>query len=147
MNLQDFEKSPAGRPQYYFAYGMLTDPDVMHGVHMVGAAQLQNYQFELLQYANVYTRQGSTVWGTLWQVDQDVIRELDYIEGYPDFYTRRKVTVTSQGHKYKAEVYTMTQTSRAYLVDTSPNQAYINKLVRGYQHAGLPLSQIQAALI
>jgi gamma-glutamylcyclotransferase (GGCT)/AIG2-like uncharacterized protein YtfP len=133
-------------PIFYFAYGMLTDPEVMQGIDMVGAAVLSNYAFEFAQFANVSVQPGQQVHGTLWSIDSDVLHELDQIEGYPDFYTRHTVSVRSRGRMYSAQVYSMTSDSRQDLVGSPPSNAYIQKLVRGYQHAGLPLTQIKSAI-
>lgn len=134
------------RTVYYLAYGMLTDPEVMQGLDMVGAAVLDGYAFEFAQFANVYPSPGSKVHGTLWAIDPTVLADLDQVEGYPDFYTRHQVSVISQGRRYTAQVYVMTQDARQDLAQQPPSNAYIQRLVRGYQHAGLPLSQIQTAL-
>jgi len=130
---------------YYMAYGMLTDPEVMQGIDMVGAAVLEGYAFEFAQFANIYPSPGSKVYGTLWAIDAGVLSELDQIEGYPDFYTRHQVTVRSQAQDYTAQVYVMTKQSRRDLLAVSPSKAYLQRLMRGYQHAGLPLQQIRSA--
>lgn len=130
---------------YYMAYGMLTDPEVMQGIDMVGAAVLSGYAFEFAQFANVYPSPGSKVHGTLWAIDAGVLSELDQIEGYPEFYTRHQVTVRSQAQDYTAQVYVMTRQSRQDLLEVPPSGAYLQRLMRGYQHAGLPLQQIRQA--
>jgi gamma-glutamylcyclotransferase (GGCT)/AIG2-like uncharacterized protein YtfP len=131
---------------YYLAYGMLTDPDVMQGLDMVGAGVLRDYQFEFAQFANVYPEPGAQVYGTLWAIDSAVLSELDEIEGYPEFYTRDRVQVSCQGRKYTAQVYTMTAGAREDLQGSAPSSHYLARLTRGYNHAGLPQRQIQQAL-
>ena len=32
-------------PIYYFAYGMLTDPQLMHGLELVGVGELRNFEY------------------------------------------------------------------------------------------------------
>lgn len=130
---------------YYLAYGMLTDPDIMPGVDMIGAGVLQGYAFEFAHYANVYQKSGSKVYGTLWAIDQTVQDQLDQIEGYPEFYTRHTVSVASQGSRYSAQVYVMTDSAREDLAGQAPSSGYLQRLARGYQHAGLPLQQISRA--
>jgi gamma-glutamylcyclotransferase (GGCT)/AIG2-like uncharacterized protein YtfP len=130
---------------YYFAYGMLTDPEVMQGLDMVGKAVLSNYAFEFAQFANVYPDPGSSVYGTLWAIDRETLEELDHIESYPTFYTRHTAQVKSQGKTYTAQVYVMTEESRADLEGYPPSSHYLQRLARGYSHAGLPTQQIKQA--
>ena len=133
-------------PIYYFAYGMLCDPEVMTEAEMIGAAVLPNFQFELLRFANVIPTPGAKVSGTLWNISRKFLSELDMIEGYPQFYDRKTVPVTVKGQRYEAAVYTMTPESREQPDDTYPSQKYVDKIVRGYQHAGIPLDQLRDAL-
>ena len=132
-------------PVYYFAYGMLTDPEIMDGIPLVGKAVLPNFEFEMFMYANVTPSRGK-VYGTLWAVNRKVIHELDQIEGYPTLYDRKMVPVMCNGKRYEAFVYTLTPESREELEGSEPSQSYINKLVRGYNNAGVPLEQLQRTL-
>lgn len=134
------------QPTYYFAYGMLTDPEIMAGLELVGVAKLPNFRYEMFAYANVIPEPGSAVYGCLWKVNRKVIADLDKIEGYPQLYDRKVVPAYVDGQKYPAEVYTMTPASREQLADTTPRQSYIDKIVRGYNHAGVPLDQVKQAL-
>ncbi len=133
-------------PVYYFAYGMLTDPEIMGGIPLVGKAELPNFEFEMFMYANVKPSPRSKVYGTLWEVNREVISRLDQIEGYPTLYDRKMVPVISNGKRYEAFVYTLTPESRDELEGSEPSQSYINKLVRGYNNAGIPLEQLQRTL-
>jgi gamma-glutamylcyclotransferase (GGCT)/AIG2-like uncharacterized protein YtfP len=146
MKLNDIYESQA-MPRYYFAYGMLTDPKVMGDVPLVGPAVLNNFEFELIQYANVFPQGGSKVYGALWRVNDQIISELDQVEGYPNFYDRKTVPVICKGKRYVAEVYTMTPESREWLEGTYPSESYIKKLVNGYRHAGIPTQQISQGLV
>lgn len=132
-------------PVYYFAYGMLTDPEIMDGIPLVGKAVLPNFEFEMFMYANVTPSRGK-VYGTLWEVNREVIHRLDQIEGYPTLYDRKMVPVICNGKRYEAFVYTLTPESREELEGSEPSQSYINKLVRGYNNAGVPLEQLQRTL-
>lgn len=144
MKFDDIDPTPI---RYYFAYGMLTDPEIMGDLPMVGTAVLDNHVFELLQFANVIAAPGSRVVGVLWEVDDDVMAELDRVEGYPTFYTRKLVPVVADdGETYRAEVYVMTRRSRQQLRDTYPSEQYISRLINGYKHAGVPLTQLRDAL-
>jgi gamma-glutamylcyclotransferase (GGCT)/AIG2-like uncharacterized protein YtfP len=145
MNLQDLFEA-GGQPTYYFAYGMLTDPEIMSGIDLVGVGELRNFRYEMYAYANVTPEPGSTVYGCLWAVDRQIISRLDNIEGYPSLYDRRIYPVWVDGKKYAAEVYVMTPQTVQQMQGNNPTQGYVDKIVRGYNHAGVPLEQLKKAL-
>ena len=86
-------------PVYYFSYGMLTDPELMQGLHMVGVAELPNFEYKMYSWANVEHKPGSKVYGVLWAIDHNVISQLDRAEGYPSLYDRRTYPVYVDGNK------------------------------------------------
>ena len=131
---------------YYFAYGMLTDPDYMGAAELVGPAELNGFKFTLYMYANVENNPGSKVVGALWRIDQDLLDELDMVEGYPSLYNRITVPVYSNGKMYKAQVYTMTLDTRKRLKKSYPSEHYIQTIIKGYNHAGLNLDQLYNSL-
>ena len=129
-------------PIYYFAYGMLCDPEVMTGVDFEGVAELRNHKLELLRFANVVPDAGSKVYGCLWKLDRRLLSQLDRIEGYPSLYDRKTVPVYVNGQKIVAEIYTMTTQTREDMQDTVPTRDYLRKVLRGYRKAGIPKSQL-----
>lgn len=133
-------------PIYYFAYGMLTDPDYLPGAELMGVAELRNFKFTMYAYANVEPETGSKVYGTLWKVDRNLLSALDQIEAYPELYDRRTYPVYLDGEKYPAEVYLMTPGTLKYIQHTTPKQQYINTILKGYNNAGVPTSQLYDAL-
>jgi len=135
-----------GLPVYYFAYGMLTDPDKMPGANLVGVGELRNFEYKLYTYANVEPTAGSTVYGCLWEIDAKLLSRLDMIEGFPSLYDRRSYPVYCDGEKYAAEVYVMTPFTLKYMQGTTPSKSYVNTIAKGYQHAGVPLSQLNSAV-
>ena len=132
-------------PIYYFAYGMLTDPRQMEGAEFVGAATLPNFNFEFRGYANVYPARGAVL-GVLWKVSREWLGHLDQVEGYPTLYDRKTVPVYSGGHRYEANLYTMTPETRVDLRKRPPTRSYVMKLVKGYNNADISLQQISRAL-
>lgn len=134
------------KPIFYFAYGMLTDPNIMKGIELVGTAVLPNYTLEMLMYANLIPMSGGRTIGALWSIDQATLDDLDDVEGYPTLYTRKRLAVNCGGKQYDAEVYVMTKDTRTQLLDTDPSAGYIQKIKNGYNHCGIPLSQLQNAL-
>jgi gamma-glutamylcyclotransferase (GGCT)/AIG2-like uncharacterized protein YtfP len=134
---------------YYFAYGMLTDPEYMGKVdaRMVGRATLDGYTLELFLHANVHKGSGS-VTGTLWQIDSAMLADLDRTEGYPDYYTRKIVPVycDATDREYRAVIYVMTPDSREDSAGRVPSPRYIQMIANGYQHAGISLNQLVKAV-
>ena len=133
-------------PIYYFAYGMLTDPELMQNIDLVGVGELKNFEFEMYAYANVHATHGATVLGCLWSIDRQVLSQLDRTEGYPSLYDRRTVPVVCNGQRYAAEVYVMTPATREWMQAEEPSKGYIDRIVRGYHAAGIPLAQLEQAL-
>ena len=133
-------------PVYYWAYGMLTSPKHMGEAIKIGPATLRNFEFELLQFANVYSSPGSEVYGALWQVPRVFLSHLDKVEGYPTMYDRKQVPVYHQDKKVEAHVYFLTPAYREYFGGTVPGKSYVRTLFTGYKYFGLPTSQIGNAL-
>jgi gamma-glutamylcyclotransferase (GGCT)/AIG2-like uncharacterized protein YtfP len=138
------EFTPA--PIYYFAYGMLTDPDNMPNAELIGAAELRNFKFEIMLYANVTSSPGDQVQGVLWNIERNLLGMLDKVEDCPWLYNRKTLPVFCNGKKYEAQVYTMTPTAREYHYGTLPKKEYVQSLVNGYRNVGIPLTQISDGL-
>lgn len=135
-------------PLYYFAYGMLTNPNLMpKPARLIGAAKLQYYKLELLSHANVIEDRSSSVEGALWRVNPAIIEHLDTVEGVPHYYIRKPVEVHCNGKTYTAQIYVMTDDSRQNSLDTGyPTQHYVDTMVAGYRVAKIPVQQIATAL-
>jgi predicted chitinase/gamma-glutamylcyclotransferase (GGCT)/AIG2-like uncharacterized protein YtfP len=146
MKFTDLLKEAGAAPIYYFAYGMLTDPEIMPGATLVGAAELKNFVFEMFVYANVLPAPGARVIGSLWEIDRELLSQLDQTEGYPSLYDRKSVPVFCKGRRYEAEIYTMTPSTREHMQGSEPSEHYIRRLERGYENAGIPLRQLDDAL-
>ena len=149
MKIQDIiteSREYPEQPVYYFAYGMLTDPEIMVGAQLVGVGMLLNFKYQMYRWANVEPNTGSKVYGCLWALDRKKISELDRAEGYPDLYDRRTYPVYVQGQKYAAEVYIMTPRTLRGVQGTKPKNEYIRRIKRGYTNAGVPLSQLYKSL-
>jgi gamma-glutamylcyclotransferase (GGCT)/AIG2-like uncharacterized protein YtfP len=131
---------------YYFAYGMLTDPNLMPGAEFLGKAILKNFKFEMFTYANVFPEAGSSVQGSLWSIDRQLLKSLDETEGYPYLYDRKKVPVFFNNKRYEADVYFMTPETRKQLAGTKPSKSYIKRIVRGYDNANIDQSQLTDAV-
>lgn len=127
---------------YYFAYGMLTNKSYIHDGKVVGVGIVNNFEFELLKYANVYRKMNSKVYGLLWEIDKELLNELDEIEGYPTLYNRINVDVMVNGKTYLSQIYIMTSETRKFLLNTKPSYNYIDTVIDGYKSANIPLKQV-----
>ena len=129
-------------PEYYFAYGMLTDPRQMPEADRMGTAELRNHALRFWHYADVVEQAGSIVKGVLWSLPPGMLATLDVVEGYPSLYGRKMVPVYLDGQRYEAVVYYMTPATHQRITDRRPSDGYIKTVARGYIMAGIPLDQI-----
>jgi gamma-glutamylcyclotransferase (GGCT)/AIG2-like uncharacterized protein YtfP len=128
---------------YLFTYGMLTNRKIMDSkAWLIGAGTLNDWSFEMLNYANVYKNPGHSCQGVLWQIDSDILRDCDYREGYPVMYDREIVEVRSQGKSYMSWVYTLTDESRRDYKTRRASANYCQAVSEGYQQHGVNLDQI-----
>lgn len=142
MRMHDMITEAGQQPQYYFAYGMLTDPRHMPEARRVGRAELRNHALRFWHYADVVPESGSTVQGVLWSLPSGMLATLDTVEGYPSLYGRKTVPVWHDGQRYEAVIYYMTPATHAAIKDRMPSTTYVRTVSRGYVMAGIPLSQI-----
>ncbi|WP_148689071.1 gamma-glutamylcyclotransferase family protein [Methanopyrus sp. SNP6] len=102
-------------PERVFAYGTLTDPEMVVGVlnrlpMIIYPAVLEGYELALEdvegRYNTIREREGSKVKGALLAglSDEDV-RAIDRYEGYPVLYERERVEVKTPLGCYEAYVY------------------------------------------
>jgi len=131
---------------YYFAYG-----SNMNFAEMKKRAQdskylkrvkLEGYKIIYDGYslnrkgavANIIKNMGSTVWGALFEVDDECLQSLDRYEGYPKSYQRKSLAVQDdQGNKYSAIVYL-----RKPLTKGKPSDKYREIVLQGARNCGLP---------
>lgn len=130
----------------YFAYGMNTNLAQMAmrcpQAISLGAAYLPNHQFRFARHADILPTPGFVTHGVLWEISDDCLRSLDLLEGYPDYYQRKSVTVVHQLQKIEAIVYYMT----GNLPDDPPSPSYVKLLEQGYYENRVPAQQINEAL-
>ena len=80
---------------------------------------------------------GEYVEGVLWTITDSDEVALDILEGYPEFYDKRHVTV-HQGMDYIAMTYIMNPRERGY----APSSGYYSMVSEGYQAFGLNQQQL-----
>jgi gamma-glutamylcyclotransferase (GGCT)/AIG2-like uncharacterized protein YtfP len=134
------------KPIFYFSYGMLCDPNNMKDAELFGKAELRNFSFEMMMYANVIESPGNKVIGVLWQLNRTFLGHLDKIEGCPWLYNRKSVPIFCDGKRYESELYTMTPERRDYLYGTLPSKEYVESIIDGYNNVGIPLKQLSTAI-
>ena len=125
---------------HYLSYGMLTDPGIMTRGEFLGGARLLGYRPEMLAFANIVPDRAHEFRGVLWGINRSILRELDQVEGFPDFYTRIRVDVLRDKDRQpvNAWVYMMTPDSRLSMINRAPSRNYLRSVRNGYSHAGLP---------
>jgi gamma-glutamylcyclotransferase (GGCT)/AIG2-like uncharacterized protein YtfP len=126
----------------YFAYGMNTNADSMAdrcpSAQSLGHARLLNHVFRFSQHADVIAETGSYVDGVLWEMMAEDLMALDWLEGYPDYYTRSQQRVAVGGRIVLAYVYHM-QPGNGY---APPSQSYLEHVIVGYQQHSVPQDQL-----
>jgi gamma-glutamylcyclotransferase (GGCT)/AIG2-like uncharacterized protein YtfP len=132
------------KTKLYFAYGMNTNRDEMSyrcptAVPM-GKAILPGYRFEFKSFATIVPDTDSSVEGVLWTITDRDEQALDVLEGYPEFYDKRHVTV-QQGIDYIAMTYIMNPREKGF----GPSDGYYSMVSEGYQQFGLSQQQLLQA--
>lgn len=110
-----------------FVYGTLKSNGPVRGLdtvcghsELIGEAVTQEAQYRMFNlgaFPAVMPGGEHDVVGELWQVHDDVMQDLDYIEGYPDFYKRR-IVKTSLGDAW---MYYIDTPSRSDLPEVKAN--------------------------
>jgi gamma-glutamylcyclotransferase (GGCT)/AIG2-like uncharacterized protein YtfP len=127
---------------FYFGYGMNTNIESMTrrcpGAIYMGKATLRNHNVVFKYHADIEAAD-TDMEGVLWEVGAIEMQSLDYMEGYPVYYSRKEVWVETEKRKYKAWAYYMADDNHEY---HAPDEYYLDLLTQGYTDAGIPLSQL-----
>lgn len=135
-------------PQVYmFSYGMNTN---LSGMLMrceratpLGVFCLRDHRFDFRYHADVVYSPGDQVWGMLWSLNDDDFAAIDRVEGYPNYYTRKQVTVGNDDMQVRnVWVYHM-QVQDEVLY---PPQHYWDMVLEGYEENDIPVGQLYSAL-
>jgi len=129
----------------YFAYGMNTNPTEMAlrcpGAVALGPAVLPGYCFEFKSFATIIPNPTKSVEGVLWTITEPDEWALDVLEGYPEFYDKKTVSVDHKGQPYIAMTYIMNPREQGY----GPSDGYYSMVSEGYQAFGLNQKQLLEA--
>ena len=126
----------------YFAYGMNTNREEMAyrcpTAIPLGKAILPGYRFEFKSFATIVPSPKESVEGVLWTITEQDEKSLDILEGYPDFYDKKNVSVIHNDLTYIAMTYIMGPREQGY----APSDGYYSMVSEGYQSFGLSQRQL-----
>ena len=126
----------------YFAYGMNTNKEEMAyrcpDAVPLGRAILPGYRLEFKSFATIVPSPGETVEGVLWTITEPDESALDILEGYPEFYDKKTVSVEHNDQSYIAMTYIMGPREKGH----APSSGYYSMVSEGYQAFGLSQQQL-----
>ena len=130
----------------YFAYGMNTNLSQMASrcpdAKSLGKAVLMNHEFRFARHADIIENPEFNTQGVLWEITPECEKNLDSLEGYPNYYLKKIVRVL---HNNKA-VECMTYYMAGELVDELPSDGYLEMLFEGYKEHNIDDYQIYESL-
>ncbi|HYW83115.1 MAG TPA: gamma-glutamylcyclotransferase, partial [Spirochaetia bacterium] len=85
---------------------------------------------------------GETVWGVLYMIEDDELKQVDRKEGYDWAYTRMRLPVRleADGRELPAIIYTVQHKEQA---DVPPSRQYVGQMIAAANMRGLPGSYIE----
>ena len=126
----------------YFAYGMNTNKEEMAyrcpTAVPLGKAILPGYRLEFKSFATIVPSPKESVEGVLWTITGSDESALDVLEGYPEFYDKKTVSVEHDNQSYIAMTYIMGPREQGY----APSDGYYSMVSEGYQTFGLSQRQL-----
>lgn len=141
----------------YFAYGSNMNQNQMKercsgsSFRVIGRAKLEGYRFVYDGYstyrkgavANIIKKEGSIVWGGLYEIDENCLKSLDSYEGYPTFYKRKIILVKDdEGKEYEAWVYLRNPKEIG-----KPSEDYKKTILEGAKQCNLPDEYIRKYIL
>jgi len=104
----------------------------------LGKAVLPGYRFEFKSFATIVPSPKEQVEGVLWTITDTDESALDVLEGYPEFYDKKTVSVEHNRQSYIAMTYIMGPREKGY----APSDGYYSMVSEGYQSFGLSQRQL-----
>jgi gamma-glutamylcyclotransferase len=133
------------KTKLYFAYGMNTNREEMAhrcpDARALGRAILSGYRLEFKSFATIVPSPKESVEGVLWTITDSDESALDMLEGYPEFYDKKTVSVEHSGQSYIAMTYIMNPREHGY----GPSDGYYSMVSEGYRAFGLSQKQLSDA--
>ncbi|MBM2826227.1 MAG: hypothetical protein HW403_291 [Dehalococcoidia bacterium] len=139
----------------YFAYGSNMSPTQMkercQDARFVSTASLEGHRLAFLLYSNAWhggvcglvRDDADVVWGVVYDLSEEDMSRLDAWEGAPQSYYRQpaQVRLASNGEMAQAETYFFARPSTA---ENLPSKRYMDRLLEGARHWGLPTEYIRS---
>jgi gamma-glutamylcyclotransferase (GGCT)/AIG2-like uncharacterized protein YtfP len=131
----------------YFAYGSNMDPHQMQarvpGAELVGPARLDGFRLAFNLYsrswkagaANLELDPYGHVYGVLWELPEEGLKDLDSFEGHPTFYRREDVIVEGAQGPTIAWTYRVAHQEGAFV---RPTDEYLQLMYSAIRVHGLP---------
>lgn len=138
----------------YFAYGSNMAAEVMEGLcprsRFLGVARLDGYRLAFTRrsirtgtgVADVIPARDETVWGVLYEIEDDELTAIDRKEGYGWAYTRVlcPVLLAAGGQGQGAVVYTVRVKEPAQVL---PSRQYLDRLILAAHERRLPNTYVE----
>ena len=129
----------------YLAYGMNCNLENMRwrcpSAFVLGTAILHDYELKFRLHLDIQSSPGAIVTGLLWDINEEDLKELDALEGYPNYYIRKTVTVLHNDKLVDALVYQMVDQS----YEAEPHLEYLDRCIQGYTDNGMSIDQLETA--
>lgn len=142
-------------PALYFAYGSNMDGhhlrDHCPSAVCLGAARLDGYRLAFLRrsartgtgVADVVVDPAATVWGAVWEIEEQDLGALDLKEGEGHAYTRRQTLVTLRAQEAEIRVHVYTVISKKDH-EVTPSREYLMRMITAAEAHGLPPDYVAA---
>lgn len=137
-----------------FSYGMNTNQALMKlrckNATVIGPGTVYGHKLNFRYHCDVTETndQRNCVHGLIWQIDMEDLATIDAVEGYPEYYTRKRVWVrrmvdpTSASSLFHCWIYHMNEQVGLEL----PDDHYYQVVKQGYEENNLPIKQLHDAL-
>ncbi|AEO93772.1 gamma-glutamyl cyclotransferase [Bacillus phage G] len=136
----------------YFAYGsnllLAQMRDRCKTSKPISPAVLKGYKLTFkankrgLGVADIIEDDSSEVFGAVYEVTEEDLKNLDKYEGHPNIYHREEVTVIVSGEEKLATTYVMDSEFKC----KEPEEDYLHKMLNGYHNWNLPINVVYEAV-
>lgn len=110
----------------------------------IGNGLIKNYQLVFNVHLDIVEKKNSLVPVVLWEIDEFDWKSLDFYEGFPHYYIRKKVDIIREnGKKEKAIAYVMTDDCKGI---SPPSRQYFNACLEGCKENGIDSETLYEAL-
>jgi len=104
------------------------------GARLVGAGWLEGWKLRFNRHADIVEEAGARTPAVIWEISAEDERNLDIYEGYPRYYEKADVTVSTDSGTLSAMAYTMTAAYKTG--QEAPDRYYMDIIREGYAEHG-----------